>query len=49
MLSNQQPAPTLYSPSLRKTAEALWGGNFWGRERINPELAPVRIRTATAR
>jgi hypothetical protein len=30
-------APQSYSVSLQQAAAAIWGDNFWGREKINPE------------
>ena len=32
-----------YPVSLQQAAAALWDGNFWGREKINPEPAPARV------
>jgi hypothetical protein len=36
-----------YPVSLQRAAAALWGENFWGREKINPE--PDVVRTGSAR
>lgn len=36
-----------YSVSLQQAAAALWDGNFWGREKINPE--PPQRRPAHGR
>lgn len=38
-----------YPVSLQRAAAALWGDNFWGREKINPEPAPVRVRAGNGR
>ena len=37
-----------YPASLQQAAAALWDGNFWGREKINPEapLATARSRSS---
>lgn len=32
-----------YPVSLQHAADALWGGDFWGRETINPE-PPLRLK-----
>lgn len=32
-----------YPVSLQQAADALWGGDFWGREVINPE-PPLRFK-----
>lgn len=37
-----------YSVSLQQAAQAIWGDDFWGREKINP-LPPVPLRRASAR
>lgn len=31
-----------YPVSLQQAAAGLWEGNFWGREKINPEKRPLR-------
>jgi hypothetical protein len=36
-----------YPVSLQSAAAALWGEDFWGREKINPEL-PARPRLSVA-
>ncbi|MFD1610891.1 hypothetical protein ACFSCW_03650 [Sphingomonas tabacisoli] len=39
-----------YSVSLQQAAAALWDGNFWGREKINPEPPLKRpLSAASAR
>lgn len=44
-------SPKSYPVSLQRAAAALWGDNFWGREKINPEpvLAPVRAGSVRSR
>lgn len=38
-----------YPLSLQRAAAALWGENFWGREKINPEPALVPVRAGSGR
>lgn len=39
-----------YSVSLQQAAEAIWGENFWGREKINPQPpAQAPLRRASGR
>lgn len=38
-----------YPVSLQRAASALWGENFWGREKINPEPALVPVKAGTGR
>ena len=37
-----------YPVSLQQAAAALWGGNFWGREKINPEPARASDRSRSS-
>lgn len=37
-----------YPLSLQQAAAALWDGNFWGREKINPEARPATGRSRSS-
>jgi hypothetical protein len=37
-----------YPVSLQQAAAALWGDNFWGRERINPEVRRASGRSRSS-
>lgn len=43
-------APAPQPIALKTAASTLFGDGFWGRERVNPEVAPAsRIATAQTR
>lgn len=51
MSSKTEAAPRAlnsYPVSLQQAAAALWGENFWGREKINPEARPASGRSRSS-
>jgi hypothetical protein len=37
-----------YPVSLQQAAAALWGGNFWEREKVNSEARPASGRSRSS-